>query len=332
MAAGGGVARPPHVDNRFKSCDNGIQRGSLYKMGKRGHTIHVLDGRAHDALLGVGHRVAVLGTNERWTSFVPMDASMFDCRPASKALDRAILQAWFDDDLGVVIRVFSSGAFVGELALPGEADGEVTEADGELVEKLVELEVLSRVQRATLLKRMSNANGLRAWTMKHGVEKLLDLPFYDPMPSHLPESQLRTLLPEAAMVLEPATANRTKTKARKPKGTVVASLAMSPPKVSWNERESATVDLHSEYWSTVFSMNNWKLYNRYKKHLPADQRRNVDELCNAVAMGNDDVADRVRGILARVWECEDWNAVIREPKLIDGDDDVWRAWLKHVSA
>ena len=82
--------------------------------------------------------------------------------------------------------------------------------------------------------------------------------------------------------------------------------AVVSAKESWGKKEGATVDLHCEYWSTVFSMNNWKLYNRYKKHLPADQRRDVDERCNAVAMGNDDeLANRVRGILARVWDRED---------------------------
>lgn len=131
-------------------------------------------------------------------------------RTGVKALDRTILQVWFDDDLGVVIQVYSSGNFVGELALPGEGDGDVTEADLDLVKKLEELDVLSRVQRAALLRGMSNADGLREWTTKHGVEKLLDLAFYHPMPTDLPKNQLRTLLPEAAAVLEPGKANGTK--------------------------------------------------------------------------------------------------------------------------
>jgi hypothetical protein len=81
----------------------------------------------------------------------------------------------------------------------------------------------------------------------------------------------------------------------------------------------------------VFSMNNWKLHNRYKKHLPADQRRDVDQLCNAVATGDDDEVPRlVKGILARIWAYEDWDAVIRDPALVDGDEDVWEDWLARV--
>lgn len=51
-------------------------------------------------------------------------------------------------------------------------------------------------------------------------------------------------------------------KARKPKVVVASRLPLSSAKESWSAKESATGDLHCEYWSTVFSMNNWKLYNR----------------------------------------------------------------------
>jgi hypothetical protein len=292
-------------------------------MGERGRTIHVRDGGAREALPSAGYRVAVVGTNERWTTFVPMDASTFKCERVSKILDRAVLEVWFDDDIGLAIQVYSSGDFVGELSLPGE-DGDVTEADLELVGKLEELDVLSRSQRSTLLERMSDTNGLREWTMKHGVEKLLDLPSYETMPPDLLEGELRNPLPGSAKAA--------KTRTSKPKAVISPGGPTPPPKESWSNEESATLDLHCEYWGTVFSMNNWKLYNRYKKHLPADQRRDVDELCNAVAMGDDDeLAERVRSILARVWHCDNWDSVIRNAELIDGDEDVWQAWRSRVS-
>ncbi len=303
-------------------------------MGERGHTVHVLDAKVGDNLAQIGHRVAVLGSNKRWTTFVPTDASAFDGGNASKILDRPLVHVWFDDDAGVSLQVYASGDFVGELSLPSE-DAEVSESDLAFTETLEELGVLSRVQRAALLKRMSDAAELREWTMKHGLEKLLELPFYDPMPTDLPERELLELLPEAVTVLETKKASKArsaKAKARTPKAAG-ASKPMPPPKESWSEKERATLDLHCEYWATVFSMNNWKLYNRYKKHLPADQRRDVDQLCEAVATGDDDQLHQlVKGILARIWPCEDWDAVIRDPALIDSDGDVWEEWLARVSS
>jgi hypothetical protein len=302
-------------------------------MGERGHTLHVLDGNARDALARVGRRLAVLGCNERWTTFVPIDASAFDDEGASKIVDRTLLHVWFDDDAGLAVQVYVSGTFVGELSLPGD-DPSVTDADVDLARRLEELELLSRSQRAALLKRISDASGLRAWTMNHGFERFLGLPCTTPMPTDASEQELRRLLPESAIVVEPTkTGGRgAKTRTRKPKAAV-ASKPPAPPKESWSERERATLELHCEYWRTVFSMNNWKLYNRYKKHLPPDERRDVDELCNAVASGNDEeLAARVKGILARIWSAEDWDKVIRDPQLIDGDDDVWHAWLARVSA
>lgn len=296
-------------------------------MGERGHTVHVLGGRLGEVLANVGHRLAVLGSNERWTTFVPTNASTFDAADASKVLARTLLHVWFDDDAGVSVQAYRSGDFVGELSLPSD-DAEVSESDLAFTETLEELGILSRVQRAVLLKRMSEPAGLRAWTMTHGLEELLELPLYEPMPSDLPERELLALLPKAANVLEGKTVSRART--RKTPG---ANEPTPPPKASWSDEEKATVDLHCEYWSTVFSMNNWKLYGRYKKHLPADQRRDVDALCNAVATGDDDaVCGLVKGILARIWRCEDWDAVIRDPALVDGEEDVWEEWLARVSS
>lgn len=311
-------------------------------MGERGHTVHVLGGELGEELAHVGYRVAFLGSNERWTTFVPTDVSVFDGGHASKVLDRPVVHLWFDDDYGVAVQVYAAGDFVGELSLPLEndiEDTEVSESDVAFAETLEGLGVLNGMQRATLLNRMSDPAGLREWTLKHGFEKLLEMPFYDPIPTDLPERELLNLLPEAATVLESKKASKTKsakTKARMPKAAVT-STPMPPPKESWSETERATLDLHCEYWASVFSMNNWKLYYRYKKHLPAEQRGDVDELCNAIAKGYydgdyDEVHQLVKGILARIWSCEDWDAVIRDPALIDGDKSVWQDWLARISS
>jgi hypothetical protein len=53
----------------------------------------------------------------------------------------------------------------------------------------------------------------------------------------------------------------------------------------------------------------------------------------AKSMGNDDeVPGPVKEILARIWACEDWDAFIRDPALVDGDEDVWAEWLARVSS
>lgn len=294
-------------------------------MGGRGHTVHLLDAEVGNDLADIGHRIAVLGSNERWTTFVPTEASTFDDGHASKRLGRTLVHVWFDDDVGVSVRVYASGDFVGELSLPGD------ESDRAFTKTLEELGILSREQRAALLERMSDAAKLRAWSMEHGLEKLLELPFYDPMPTD--ERDLLQRLPKAATVLETKKATKaskaTRAKARTPK----TSEPLAPAKESWTEEDEAILDLHREYWATVFSMNNWKLYNRYKKHLPSDQRRDVDQLCSAVAMGDGDQLHQLtKSILARIWSCEDWDVVIRDPALIDNEGDVWDEWQARVSS
>jgi hypothetical protein len=304
-------------------------------MGERGNTLHVLDGKVGEDLGSLGYRVAVLGSSERWTTFVPTDASVFDSGHASEILDRPLAHLWFDDNAGVSVQAYAAGNFVGELSLPSD-DAEVTESDLAFTETLEELGMLSPVQRAALLERMSDPAGLREWTMKHGLEKLLALPFYDPIPTDLPEREILELLPKGVRVLDARKASKAKSAKAKAKAitpkTTGGSKPMVSPKESWSDEERATLELHFEYWSTVFSMNNRALYNRYKKHLPAEQRRDVDELCNAVAVGDDDEVPRlVKGVLARIWACENWDAVIRDPALVDGDEHVWQEWLARLS-
>lgn len=297
-------------------------------MGERGHTLHVRDGHASDALRRIGHRIAILGSNERWTSFIPVDAASFDDEVASAALDHPVLHIWFDDDRGVVLQVHSAGHFVGELSLPGD---EPSTADLELLQKLEALEVLSGAQRAALIHRISIAGGCDEWISAHGLEKLLNLPFYLPIPSDVPESELRSLLPRGATITPPNKSRKATSRTRKqPTSSSRTGLAR---KESWNEKELATVERHCEYWCTIFSGNNWILYNRYKKHLPADQRRDVDVLCDAVLMRGDknEAMRHIQDILARIWDCEDWDAFIRDPKLMDGDERVWQKWLTRQS-
>jgi hypothetical protein len=297
-------------------------------MGERGHSVHLLDGTVGEGMARIGHRVAILGANERWTTFVPTKTSSFDGAQASTLLDRPLLQVWFDDDAGVSLLAYAEGEQVGELSLPNEGY-ESAESDLVFVQTLETLGVLSRKQRASLLKRLAAPTTLHRWTMRHGLEKLLALPFYVPVPSDVPERTLLELLPVDAIVLE---GKKVKAKTSKTKSRTPTPAVATPTKETWSRDEKATLDLHAEYWATVFSMNNWKLYNRYKKHLPAAERSDVDRLCSAVATGDDNAIHRLaKEILARIWACEDWNAVIRDPALIDGDDDAWKEWRARLT-
>lgn len=301
---------------------------SVNTMGGRGHTLHVRDGQASGALRRIGHRIVILGSNERWTSFIPVDAADFDDERVSAALDHPILHIWFDDDSGVVMQVYAGGNLVGEFSLTGD---EPSSADLELLQKLETLGMLTSTQRAALIDRISMADGYNEWTLAHGLERLLELPFYLPIPDELSESELRSMLPEIA-ILTPLKKSR-KAPSRTPKQTTPSSRTHHARKESWSEQEMATVALHCEYWSTIFCGNNWKLYHRYKKHLPADQRRDVDALCETIFMTGDEneIRRRTQDILARIWDCEDWNAFIRDPKLMDGDEPVWQEWLRRHS-
>jgi len=300
-------------------------------MGERGHTFHVLDGSLGSEVAGAGQRVAILATNERWTTFVPTNASTFDAEAASRVLDRTLVHVCFDDDAGLTLLVYRSGDLVGELSLPTE-DAELSDSDVELTATLEELGVLSGGDGARLMKRMSDAAGVREWTMAHGVEKLLELPYFSPVPL-VPERALLPLLPATATIVEGRRENAARGATRKPRASKSAGVTkMPPPKTTWSDDERATVDLHCEYWTTVFSLNNFALANRYKKHLPAEHRRMVDRLCEAVTFGDSELPELVQGILARIWSCADWDAVIRDPALIDGDEAVWNAWLARVSS
>lgn len=300
-------------------------------MGERGHTIHMQGGDGAAALPVLGMKVAVLGTNERWTSFVPVLSAAFDSADASRALDGVLLHVWFDHELGVSVRVYASGALVGEISLPGNDDDEVTSQDLALLEKLQHLEILTKAERTALLKHMADTDALRAWTMEHGVEKVLGLPFIDPLPTDVSEETLLSLLPKGAQLIDGGAAGPSSR--RKPANAAPSAASSAGAtgeraiKTSWTPQEKQTLALHCSYWADVWSMNNFRLYNCYKKHLRAAERPDVDRLCDAVARGDSAAIQKsVEGILARIWSAEDWDKVIRDRKLVDGDDDEWTAW------
>jgi hypothetical protein len=69
-------------------------------------------------------------------------------------------------------------------------------------------------------------------------------------------------------------------------------------------------------------MNNWKLYTRYKRHLPAPRRAEVDELVSALVereTSDEELRGQLEAILVDTWEAQDWDAFIRSPKLLEDE-------------
>lgn len=291
-------------------------------MGERGHTVHVVGDRTK-TLNSLGRAVAVLGVSPRWTSFVPLDLDGYDDASASRALKAPIVRVWFDDEQGLTLQLSDQGFGLGEISLP--CDG-ANDGDRALLQHLVALKALTADGRDAILAKMGEGEAARAWVMAHGVERAMELPAFDPVPTTVSGDALLALLPEGATVIE--------AKAKKPRAKAAPVASDAAPTRAWSEAERRTVDLHVTYWSRVWSPNDWALYKRYKKHLAPSERADVDRLCDAVAEGDDDaLRERVSAVLARVWDREDWDAVIRDPKLAAGEGDDARAlWAEALAA
>lgn len=169
-------------------------------MGERGHTVHVL-GEVRGRLAELGARVAVLGSNERWTTFVPMGTTAFDDGQASEVLGAPLVHVWFEEDVSLVAGIFAEGLRVGELTLSGE-DVEVDAANLSSVDRLVALGIVPAHHRTVLLERLRDPVGLGGWTMAHGLEELLELPYFHPVPIELPEAELLVQLEAAGILVD----------------------------------------------------------------------------------------------------------------------------------
>ncbi len=291
-------------------------------MGRRGVSYHVRGTHSTKTFELLGTPCAVLASNRSWTSFAPLDDP-----PPGEALARAlaepVLEIWSDDDAGTTLAFFAPDGWSAELSIPLDVEPEPPgTADRALLARLAKVKILPRARGTKLAARL--ARGRRgAWLASNGVEKLLGVPFEDPLPVPLSEPLLRRLGISAPIVRPAGRTARPKAKAKaKAKATTKAS-ANAKPKRTVPSAARANVDarvlaLHVHYWTELFQMNGWKLYNRYKKHLPAERRREVDELCNHVVMGSDadDIQRAVEQILATIWTADDWDAAIRDPALV----------------
>ena len=309
-------------------------------MGRRGVSYHVRGKVSPKAFEHVDTPCVVLASNRGWTSFAPLGEPPTG-ETLSRALAAPVLEIWCDDDAGTTLAFFAPDGWSAELPIPlGVAPEPPGPADRALLARLAKAGIVTRAQGTKLAAQL--ASGPRAaWLGGNGVEKLLGVPFPDPLPIPLSESFLRQR-GIAAKIVKPvrrtASAARPKAKTKaKAKAKTKAKAKPTPPRTTNATVDARVLALHVHYWTELFQMNGWKLYNRYKKHLPAERRREVDQLCNHVAMGSDsaDVQRAVEHILATIWTADDWDAVIRDPEIVASEplDASQRAdWQRRLGA
>jgi hypothetical protein len=295
-------------------------------MGERGQVLHVRGSGGARLLRGVNVPCAFLAANRRWASFVPLAGGEIDEATVAGGAGADVVRVWFDDDSGVVLQFSGPDGFVGELAVPrGDADGLGVE-DQRLIADLAGRKLLSATSAKKLAAWLAEPASVRdAWADRHGVEELFGFPFVRAIPVEADQTLVLELAPGATIVSPKPGAGAGRSAA-----ATTTSPAPLPPGPLPDEARPV-VDLHVYYWTNVWSMNNWKLYNRYKKHLPAKERSDVDELAGAVGSGaHHEIPERVTSILTRIWAAEDWDAVIRSPSLDDdgsGDAEL-NAWRR----
>ena len=268
-------------------------------MGRRGASYHV-----RGTFQRIGTPCVVLATNRSWTSFAPLG----DPPPGatlSRAFEAPVVEIWSDDDVVTTFEFFLPFGWSGELPFPLDVEpAPPGPEDQKLLARLTAEGILTRARAEKLAAELARAPRA-TWLRGDGVEKLLGVPYTRPLPVPMTEAHLRKI-GIAARILHPT---RVKAKpATKAKRAVSKKVSVDPKVLA----------LHVHYWSVLFQMNGWKLYNRYKKHLPATRRREVDQLCNHVVMGSDEaVIERaIKDILSTIWTADDWDAAIRDPAII----------------
>jgi hypothetical protein len=281
-------------------------------MGRRGISQHVRGKHAATAFASLGVRCALLRVGRSWTSFAVLDDDELDGGRIATAMDAAVAQIQSDDDLGSGAQFYGPDGWSAQLFI--DIDGSApSDADDKLLAELVRRKIITADQRSKLRTKMRLGARTRAWLANDGLEKLLGLPDPTPLPAPCSAALLAGLAPDATVIAPARTRRASKPKPKskptpKPKRAPAAAPAAIDRKV---------LALHVHYWTEIFQMNGWKLYNRYRKHLPAERRREVDALCDLVVMGDSPrkIERAVEAILASVWTADDWAAAIRDPRL-----------------
>jgi hypothetical protein len=101
----------------------------------------------------------------------------------------------------------------------------------------------------------------------------------------------------------------------------------------WSAREHSIIDLHFHYLSNVWGLNDWKVYYRYKKHLPRESRFEVDALVNLMMKGfPKEMRAKLEAIFAVIWDAEDWLALLGSDELGRDLDEAQRdAWRRKLA-
>jgi hypothetical protein len=301
-------------------------------MSEQGRTFHLRKvgaKRARTLLAETGVRSALLAVSPSWASFVPVGAGEPDLGRLAVQARAPVLTVWFDEDSAVTLQVQGPEGQRAELSLPlHEAEGPSAE-DERLFEEWVGQKLLSARSAAELRRRLAAPlEQRREWLREHGVERLLKLAFVPPVPLGLELEALRRLAPGLELVEAEAPAPGAGAEPE------AASSPGAPRKPS--PRQQATLALHLHYLTTLWSMNSWKLYTRYKRHLPASRRAEVDALVSALVAreeSDEELQGRLEAILVDTWEAEDWDAFIRNPKLLEDEElseeqlDDWKRRL-----
>lgn len=283
----------------------------------------------------LGVRCAVLAANRSWTTFALLDDAGPDAARISHDLDVAIVQIWFDDDHGTSVHFHTPDGWRGDLPIEFGGGGKLPPSDRILLDDLVDRGVLTVARRAALARELTRKPSARdAWLAAHGVETTLGVAETTPLPVPCSAAQLAEIVPTAKVV-----AGNAGKLVRKP--TTVRPSKPAKRKEPRSPAPNASVDrgvlkLHTHYWIEIFQMNGWKLYTRYKKHLPAERRREVDQLCNLVALGSEPekIEHAVEAILMAVWNADDWSAAIRDPRLAADeplDPDQLADWQRRLA-
>ena len=300
-------------------------------MGDRGVTHHLrMPGRrATKELATFGIPVAVLAANRTWTSFVPIDGASLDVRGAARILGAATVTIYFDDDAGSTTDFFAPDGWYGQLNVPFTDPYAFSPEDAQLIAALRERGFVTPAIADAVTRGLRAApDAVDTWLRAHELERALGLPCDWSMPTPCTRAYLAGLAP-AATVIEPTAARSRSAKA--------APSAAPAPARAFSAADRTVIDLHYVYLTQIWSMNGWKLYTRYKKHLPAERRREVDDFINLFMNQAPDTTVRAAldAILAAIWDAADWYAVIRDPAVVADeayDREGWQALLDRAAA
>jgi hypothetical protein len=266
-------------------------------------------------LASIGKKCALVAANRSWTTFALLDDRDLDAGVVARQLRVAVVQIWTDEDHGTTVAFHGADGWEAELPIERGGGGKLSAADKQLLGQLVARRIVTEPRRKALAKALAARPAVRdKWLDARGIGDVLGLPNPRVLPVPCTAQQLEDLVPDAR-VIEPRGRRATP-----------APRAVAPPSPPAGEVDRAELALHIHYWTEIFQLNCWKLYHRYKKHLPAERRHEVDKLCDLVVRGAEpsDVERAVAAILGTVWSADDWRAAIRDPELaryepLDGD-------------